>query len=333
MSDRLRVGIVGCGGIAHAHLGGYGGLADVEIAGVFDPDREAAERFAGKAGTSATASVEELIRKHSPDAVSICSPPSAHLENAVPFLEAGIPILCEKPLERNAATATALFREVKKRGTLFMTAYCHRFHPPIVELRSMIRAGTLGDPLLFRVIFTGFLDLATNHRGKLALSGGGCIMDNASHAVDIYRDLVGDPTHVQAFSATVVQDAEVDDFGLIHLSADERVFGEITVSYSLPVGAAAVEWYGSKGTAIIAYFDPAKPDLTYRREDDSEWTPVDCSNRPDRFAGEVSHFVDCVRRKETPLVTAADGLKASQVIAAAYESAAQGRRIAVDYGV
>lgn len=331
MTETVRIGVVGCGGIARGHRAAYEATGQATIVAAYDPVPDAANAFADACGATAAATIEAMIEQHALDAVSICSPPSAHLANAVPFLEAGIPVLCEKPLERTAAGALALFRAAEQSGTLFMTAYCHRFHPAILELKSLIERGTLGAPLLSRITFGGHFPLAGNHRADAALSGGGCIMDNASHATDLFRMLVGDPTHVQAFSANVMQDIEVEDFGLIHLAVGQKVFGEITVSYSLKVCAATVEWYGTEGTGVVTYFDPAHPDLVFRGAADEAWTTVDCSGHPERFDGEIAHFLACVRDGARPAVTAGDGLKVSQIIETVYESARTGQRLAVGY--
>ena len=331
MSKKIRVGIVGCGSIANQHLSAYQNTAKADIVAVYDVVASAGEKFAERSGAQVVQSVEEMVEKYPLDAVSVCTPPAAHLENCLPFLEAGIAILCEKPLEVNAASATRLFAAVKNSKSLFMTAFCHRFHPGIIELKRLVEKGQLGEPLLFRNIFGGYLSLAGNHRTDPQISGGGCLIDHCCHSIDLFRFLVGDPMQAQAVAGNIMQELPIEDFGMIHLSVNRKSFGEITASYSLKVCRSTVEWYGTKGTAIVSYFDSDRPDLAYRLERDNEWSSVDCSGYPDRFTGEIEHFLSCVREQKAPSVTVEDGLKANQIAAAVYKSVVQGRQIEITY--
>jgi predicted dehydrogenase len=247
-----------------------------------------------------------------------------HSENARPFLAAKVPVLCEKPLAATLDQARELADAVRRSGTLFMSAFCHRFHGPILELRELICAGRLGEPVYFRNIFGGFAEFRGNHRINPSLSGGGCVMDNGAHSVDLFRFLVGEPTRVQAMTGNVLQDIPVEDFGFLHLSLNERVFGEITLSYSLKGCGNWLEGYGSKGRATISYWNPGVPELTVLGDGDKEPVTVDCSKHPDRITAEIAHFVECVRTGQPPRITVEDGLRANQIIAAAYDSARSG---------
>ena len=327
-TSKLRVGIVGCGGIARAHLAGYRNSGSADVISVYDVSAKAARQFAADSGAQVASSPEEMAIAGL-DAVSICTPPSFHLQVCKPFLKAEIPILCEKPLEAGLKTAAKLEAAVRSSGALFMTAYCHRFHPAIIELKKLIDAGKLGKPLFFRNIFGGYFQLKGNHRANPALSGGGCVVDNCSHAVDLFRFLVGDPTEVQAFTGHVMQRAAVEDIGMLHLNVRGKAFGEITSSYSLKVCGNWVEWYGTLGTALVSYWNDAQPDLVYKLEGEQSWTVVDCSQHPDRFTGEVAHFLNCVQTGTQPAISVTDGYRVSRVIDAAYKSALKGKKVSI----
>jgi predicted dehydrogenase len=326
MASKLKIGIVGCGGIANHHVKGYLATGEAEIAMVYDVAKASAERMAGQTGASVAGSLEALAGAGL-DAVSVCTPPGVHLSNCRPLLDAGVAVLCEKPLAASLADAEALAAAATASRAPFMVAYCHRFHGPIVELKRLIDAGTLGEPVLFRNLFGGFLSLAGNHRVTPELSGGGVLVDNGSHSVDLFRHLVGEPTTVQAFAGNAVQDLAVEDIAMLHLAAGGRRFAEIASSYSLKVCGNWVEWYGTKGTAIVSYGNAGQPDLSYRLEGQKDWTPVDCTAHRPRFEAEVRHFLACVRDGSQPAVTAQDGVRAARVIDAAYASARDGRAV------
>ncbi len=328
-TDKLRVGMIGCGGIARAHAKAYRAVATGVEFVAWDPVAAAAAKFAADCVPATAVASLDAVLAAKPDVVSICSPPVAHLPNSAPFLAAGIPVLCEKPLAIDAVQARELAALVARSGTVFMVAFCHRFHGPIVELKKLLAAGTLGEPVFFRNIFGGYHKLAGGHRADPAQSGGGVMIDNGAHAVDLFRFLAGEPTHVQAMIANVGQDVPVEDTMMMHLNAGGRCLGELASSMSFKVGASWVEVYGTKGTAWVSYWNAGQPDLCYRVEGSKERQTVDCSAHPDRFAAELRHFLDCARAGRTPAVSAADGVRAAEVLTAAYQSAREGRRIAV----
>jgi len=328
----FRAGIIGCGGVARNHLTGYLAAAGVQVVSVFDVSPKAARAFARQAKTQdirVAESLRQMVTEDELDAVSICTPPSVHGQCARPFLAARIPVYCEKPLELNATTAARLAAAVKKSGTLFMMGFNHRFHGPIIELKKLIKSGTLGKPLLFRNIFGGMTKLKGNHRADPKLSGGGCLIDHCSHSLDLFRHLVGEPTHVQAFAGNVMQNVAIEDFGMIHLSMGGKAFGEITGSYSLPAVGNWGEWHGTKGSAAVSYWNEGHPDLAYRLAG-GQWKPVDCSMHPEsRYVGAIRHFIRCVRTQKAPRVSTEDGLRTSRIVAAVYKSNREGKRIRI----
>ena len=326
MSDSLRVGVVGCGKIAQAHLQAWSEAEGAEVVVVYDVSPDAASAFAEPAGARVAGSLDEMIGEDALDAVSVCTPPAAHLESCRPFLQAGVNVLCEKPLEVNGAQAQVLADEAERADGLFMTAYCHRFHPPIVELRKLIDEGVLGEPMLFRNIFAGKAkSLRSNHRNNPKLSGGGCLVDHGAHSLDLFRFLVGDAKAAWASITNFDEGLAVEDLAIVVLETDGPARGEITTSYTVG-GDNRVEWYGTKGAAFVSYFSATDQPLAYRLDDSADWVAVDCADRPSRFATMVAHFADCVRKGEQPSVTAEDGLLSNRMADAAYESARTGLR-------
>jgi predicted dehydrogenase len=325
-----RIGIVGCGAIARAHADAFK-QCGATIVSVFDVADAAAREFAQEIGAQVAPSLEAMADSGELDAVSICSPPAAHLANCRPFLAAGLPILCEKPFETDLARAEELAALVRQAGTVFMVGFCHRFHPSVIELTKLVRSGRLGEPAFLRNIFGIHYPVKGLSHVNPALAGGGAMMGNGVHSIDLFRHLVGEPTRVQATGAAVVQDVPVEDLALMHLSAGDRAFGDIVSSYSLHFCPASIEWYGTKGAAILTYWKVDEPELRFRVEGDprKEWTPVDSSTHPDRFVGEVTHFLECVRSGATPSITAEDGLASQRVVDAAYRSLRENRSIAI----
>ncbi|MHC4886696.1 MAG: Gfo/Idh/MocA family protein [Planctomycetota bacterium] len=323
----MKVGIVGCGGIARAHVSAWKANG-AEVTAVCDARMEAAEALAAECGAEIIHTDVAGMAGEELDAVSICTPPGTHPQICQPLLDAGLPILCEKPLAATEEQARNLAAAVEKSGTPFMTAFCHRWHPSVIKLRELIRSGRLGKVAFFRNIFSGALDLSGDHRSRVELSGGGTMIDTSSHSVDLFRHLVGEVETVSAVTANVEQDIPVEDLGAMTLTSGAAT-GILLACHSVGVGTATIEFHGTEGTAIITYFSPDAPDLQLRCKGDEAWTEVDCSGLPDRFVGEIGAFAAAVQ-DGTPLpITAADGLAASIIMSAAYRSAETGQRISL----
>jgi predicted dehydrogenase len=148
-------------------------------------------------------------------------------------------------------------------------------------------------------------------------------MDNGSHAVDLFHYLIGPTRSAAGRAATVAQNIEVDDVGIILLEADGPVFGTVTCSFSNAMGQAVVEIEGTEGTIRVSYW-AGVPDLQVCTRSDSAWQAVAGDDEPDRFTAEVAHFLAVVQGREELAVTAEDGLAVQRVVDAAYRSSAAG---------
>jgi predicted dehydrogenase len=322
---KLRIGIIGCGGISKVHAETYRDFEYCEIAQVFDVHTPSANALAKNFGAIVAASPGAMAASGNVDAVSICTPPGTHIECSLPFLKAGIPILCEKPLELNLQRAKKLATLVQQSHSIFMVAFCHRFHPAVLEARKLLNQGVIGTPLFFRNMFAGYLPIQ-GHRSDPAIAGGGALIDNGAHSVDLFHFLIGKTKTVQAFTSNLSQHVPVEDFGSMILKSETGPIGEIISSYSLLCADNRIEVFGEKGTLTLNYGIPGQADLLVRIQGKEPYG-VDFSQRPDRFHAEIQHFLDCVSTRQTPWVTADDGLACAKVIELAYRSAKAGRRM------
>ncbi|MGC8863679.1 MAG: Gfo/Idh/MocA family protein, partial [Armatimonadota bacterium] len=167
----MRIGIIGCGGIASEHVRGYRECDDVEIAAGADLDIQRAINLVGEG--HAYPSYEDLLTKEKLDAVSVCTPPKFHKEAVCAALEAGVAVLCEKPLALNAGEARQMVECAERTGKLLVTAFCHRFHEPVLRAREIIRSGKIGSVIMFRNRFGAKMDMTKVWFSKPDVSGGG----------------------------------------------------------------------------------------------------------------------------------------------------------------
>ncbi|GIV20222.1 MAG: dehydrogenase [Armatimonadota bacterium] len=315
----LRVGLIGAGGIGRTHLASYERVREAQIVAVTDIHEETARAAAQQVGAEVFRSAQEMLERSELDAVDICTPPVAHLEAALLAIEKGLHVLCEKPLAHHPDAARRMVQAAEARGVKLMTAFCHRFHPPIVALKRLIDAGELGDIVMFRNRFAGpFKGVEERWFSDKEVAGGGVLMDTSVHSIDLFRFLVGEVARVQAVTRqTNPAIGEVEDTAIVLLSTSDKRMGVVEASWVLAAGFNVVEVYGTEGAAMVHYWDGFKSRYKTNRMDD--WQPLE-EVGPDRFVGEIQHFVDaCLGRTELQ-VTGYDGLRAVEIVYEAYAS-------------
>lgn len=316
-NQTLRVGLVGAGGIGRTHLASYDRVREARIVAVTDINEEIARAAAQQVGADAFRSVEEMLDRCELDAVDICTPPVAHLDAALPAIERGLHVLCEKPLAHHPDAARKMVQAAESKGVKLMTAFCHRFHPPIMALKRLIDAGELGEVVMFRNRFAGpFKGVEERWFSDREVAGGGVLMDTSVHSIDLFRFLVGEVARVQAVTRqTNPAIGEVEDTAIALLSTSDNRMGVVEASWALAAGFNVVEVYGTEGAAMVHYWDGFKSRYKTNKMDD--WQPLE-EVGPDRFVGEIQHFVDaCLGRTELQ-VTGYDGLRAVEVVYEAY---------------
>lgn len=315
-----RVGIVGTGSIGRTHLRAWQANG-VTPAAFADANPAALDDVIAQHGGDGYPDGLDLIGAHKVDIVSICTPPRFHADLAVAALEAGIAVLCEKPMARTLAEAERLAAAVERTGTLFSVGFCHRFQPQIETLKAMIERGDLGTVMSFRNRFAGHkADAATTWFSDPELAGGGVLADTSVHSVDLFRHLVGEPVNVAAMISSRKTDLgpklDVDDTAALLLQTAEGAIGVIEASWRTPAGEWTLAIHGTQGTAVMDYGE-----MTLRvSRDGAHWEDVPVEPG-DRFEREFAHFLACWRGEATPRVTAADGLAANRILARAYRSA------------
>ncbi len=327
MAKPLRIAIIGAGNIARAHARAYAAQAGrAELVACADTVLSQAEALAREYGARPYGDVARMLDEVRPDAVSVCTPPVFHADCARSALERGIPVLCEKPLTADGASARALAARARTLGGLLMPAHCHRFHGPVQSLKELLVAGKLGRVLHFQNRFAfrwpGVEDTWFAHK---AVAGAGILLDTTVHSIDLFRHLAGEVAWVSAQVSHTVT-TEVEDSAAILLRSSDGALGEIACSWVSPPGEATVRLYGTEGSALVDYDDETL--LRYNTSGSGGWVELRYSGR-DRFANEVAHFLDCIATGATPAVTPEDGARAIEIIDAAYRSAAEGTGVAV----
>ena len=315
---KIRVAVVGAGGIAAAHLRAYASHAErCEIVGIADVVESAAQAKAAQFGAQAFDDCERMLDALKPDALSICTPPKFHLPAVAAAAERGIAILCEKPPARSLAETEAIVAAA--RSTLLQFAFCHRFHPPLQAAQALIKSGQLCRLVQIENRFGfRFARAGSSWFTEADVAGGGILIDTLVHSIDIFRALTGDEVASAQAQVSSTLPITVEDSASLLLRGRGGVLGSLNCSWVTPVSEAIVRIYGSEGQAVLDY--SAEAGLRYKLADDDDWTERRF-DEPDRFVAQADAFLRCIETGERPLVDGEDGLAAMRVIEAAYESA------------
>jgi len=316
--SELRVAVVGCGGMGSIHLDRWAKVSGAVIAAVCDADAGVVTATQRVYGGEAHTRWDELIGATPLDVVDICTPPVQHEPVAVRALETGHHVLCEKPLARTPAEARRMVEAADRAGKLLMTAFCHRFHPPILFARELIENDDIGRVRMVRNRFSGVFEGVENRWfSDPEVAGGGALLDTAIHSVDLFRCLAGEVRSAAGRVATFNPALTVEDSAAIVLEAESGALGVIEASWSTPHGRNVVEIYGSAGACLVDY---DSNQVQYRSADMSVWE-TRVIEGPDRFQREIDSFADAVRGLQPLRVSGRDGLRANEVVAEVLSSA------------
>ena len=223
MSGALRVGIVGCGLIGDKRAAVLG---DDELIGCFDPDAERARALAATHGCETAPSSEELLAR-SPDVVIVATPHDRLAGLAIQALEAGAHVLVEKPAGIGVGEIDRVAAATEAAGRLVKVGFNHRFHPAIARAVAEARSGRFGELMFARARYGhgGRLGYEKEWRMRPEISGGGELIDQGMHLLDIFGWLLGRLPLQSALLRTQFWDAPVEDNAVLILAEPEERSG------------------------------------------------------------------------------------------------------------
>jgi predicted dehydrogenase len=337
----MRVGIIGCGGISRAHARAVAAIPSARLVAGADivPERlEAAKQSYG--GIDGYLDYHELLARDDIDVVCVCTPSGLHGQVAIDAAKAKKHVMTEKPLDVNLEQADAMIKAAKENGVKLSVIFQNRFRPMVVRAKQMIEEGRLGDILLasgyvkwYRT--QEYYDSGLKWRGTLALDGGGALINQAVHTVDLLQWMVGPVASVTAQKATVAHKIEGEDIALglfKYRNGAMGVFEASTVCY--PGSAARVEIHGTKGGVTV---DGDKMTLGIKGEEKSEESEAEASGvsadplalSAGMHAVQLSRFFEAIREDKEPDPSGEEGRKALEIIVAFYQSADTGKPVAL----
>ncbi len=320
-SAPVRFGLIGAGAIAQAYAQAFAKANRAVLTAVADCNLGAAEKMAASVGCQAFAGYEAMVDAVELDAAIVCTPPASHREICCDLLDRGLHVLCEKPLSISSAAAMEMISAADLRGLVFTMASKFRYVEDVRKAKTLIESGAIGEVVLFENVFTGRVDMSQRWNSNPAVAGGGVLIDNGTHSVDVTRYCLGELAEVQAMEGNRIQFLPVEDTAKMFVRSRDGVLGSIDLSWSvskeLPYFIAV---YGSSGTILVGWRESK-----YRNAGDADWTVFGSGyDKVEAFKRQIENFAGAVRGEESLVVTPEDALASVQVIEAAYRSLARG---------
>jgi predicted dehydrogenase len=250
----VRYGIIGCGAIHATHAQALANIEGAKLTAFYDVVPERACAAADKFGVAAAKSLRSLF--NSVDAVCLCVPSGLHAKLGVQAAKAGKHVVSEKPIDVSQKAAESLIKACRTAGVKFTTISQHRFASDIRRLRDAAQAGELG-PLIAGDAYIKWYRTQAYYdsgdwRGTWALDGGGCLMNQGVHYVDMIQWIMGGVKSVQAITRTAAHNIEVEDIALAMVEYKNGAIGVIQGSTSFFPGLAErLEVHGKVGSVVI----------------------------------------------------------------------------------
>ena len=343
--SKVKFGIIGTGGIARLHAEALTATDNAELYIVYDKVVERAVAFAQKHNCKVASTFEELLSSDV-EAVTIATPSCLHAEVAIPAARAGKHILCEKPLEVTVSKTNELVRTCESSNVRLSAVFQSRFCRSVQTIKKAVDAGRFGDPVLaaasVRWYRTPEYYASATWRGTWALDGGGALMNQGIHTVDLLVYFNGDVSEVTGRIARLMHKSiEVEDTVVAMIKFKNNSLGTIEASTACAPGfARRVELSGTKGSVLLeddriirwTFAEELPEDDEIRRVCGAGEGQVGGSGDPNAISSEghrrqISELAEAILNGHGLTTPGAEGKRAVELICAVYESARTGTTI------
>lgn len=267
-----HIGLIGGGNISETHARAAKAIPGVEISAIFGTNRSNVERLCREYGGSPYTDFEALLRHRPMTFVIIGSPSGLHAEQGIAAAQHGLHVLTEKPIDISVARADALIQAAGKAGVKLGVLFQDRLKPNIVRMKQSIDRGLLGKTLLVEARVKWFRPAEyyghSKWRGTLAMDGGGALINQGIHTVDLLLWMFGDVARVQARLATALHPIEGEDTVVATLEFASGALGVLhATTAAYPGYPRRIEVSGSNGTIILEQDRIVAADLRTGREE------------------------------------------------------------------
>lgn len=339
-------GVIGCGMISKFHAKALAEIEGAELVACFDRVPEAANALASEFGGTAYDDLDAMLGHEGLDVVTICSPSGAHMEPCLAAAKAGKHVIVEKPLDVTIERCDAMIKACEEAGVKLATIFPSRFHQSSKLMKEAVDAGrfgklALGDAYVKWYRTQEYYDSGA-WRGTWKLDGGGALMNQAIHSVDLLIWLMGPAEEVMAYTTTLAHERiEVEDVATATVRFASGALGVIEATTAgFPGSLKKIELSGSAGTAILEEEDIIKWDFAEETpEDEVLKTQMMGKNSTGGGAADpaaIGHhahaelfrdFLEALEQNRAPAIDGYEGRRSVELILAIYESAKTGKAV------
>jgi predicted dehydrogenase len=342
----IGFGIVGCGMISNFHAKAIADVKGTKLVACFDTRGEAADKFAAANGCKAYTDLGKMLADPKLEIVTVATPSGAHMEPAVAAAKAGKHVIIEKPLEITLKKCDRIIEACEKAKVQCGAIFPSRFHDSSVKIKKAIDGGrfgklTLGDSYVKWFRTQAYYDSGA-WRGTWALDGGGALMNQAIHSVDLLTWLMGPVVEIQANTATLAHERiEVEDVVVATLRFANGALGVLeATTAAYPGYLKRVEIHGSEGSAVLEEEDLKAWDFAKPRKEDK--AILDAMKQHKSTGGGASDpaaighhghtmqfrdFVDAVKKNRPPAIDGHEGRRSVEIILGVYKAAETGKPV------
>ncbi len=342
----IGFGIIGCGMISRFHARAIEDVRGAKLIACYDTVAKAADALAAETGCTPYHDLKAMLADPLVDAVTIGTPSGAHLEPAVAAARAGKHVIVEKPLEITLRRCDRIIEECRRAGVALSTIFPSRFHDSSVELRRAVDGGrfgrlTVGDAIVKWYRPQSYYD-GGDWRGTWELDGGGALMNQAVHSVDLLLWLMGPAVEVRArFGLLAHKRIAVEDVAQATVAFKNGAVGAIEASTAVYPGYLKhIEIHGSEGSAVMEEEDIVKWDFARKSKRDATVRGAMAGRKsggggaadPKAIGhhGHARQFQDvlrAIRKGGKPLIDGLEGRRSVELILAIYKAAETGRAV------
>ena len=315
--NKLKFALIGTGGIAQTYAQAFQASDCCQLVTVADINKDSAKAFAEPFGAKSFSDYKTLAENSEFDAVIIATPPNSHPEIADFFMNRQKHVLCEKPLCLSVAEAKQMIETAEKTGVVFTMATKFRYCEDVVKAKAILASGVLGEIVQFENAFTAKVDMSKRWNSNKEISGGGVLIDNGTHSVDIIRYFLGAITDVLALETSGTQNLSVDENVKLLAKTKNGIAASVDLTWGINKELPNfISVYGTNGTLHIGWRESK-----YKSNSSPDWTVFGKGyDKVQAFRSKIENFRNAIVKGEELLTKPADALASVEVIEAAYKS-------------
>lgn len=324
--DTLRIGLIGCGGMA-LHLARQAReIEGVEISAVCDVDSERTASAVQEFSAEGFTDYREMIAQTRLDAVIIATPGVAHADPAVASAQAGLHIFCEKPMATTLEDCDRMIEAAEKAQVRLMIGQVLRYYPTFFKTQEIIASGYLGSPVVISVARTGGAGLFDRGWRTRFSDTGGILMEVNAHELDYMRYICGEARSVMAQSRKILPGPhDYPDLYFVEITFKSGALGVLHSSIADAIGRYQMSIQCTGGSLAN---DGFAGNLRYARFGEEKKTvPSEELQKEEPYHHELRLFIESIRNHQEPPVTGYDGRAAVELALAAYRSAETGEEV------